>query len=238
MKRQPETVQEDMSAEVLDMIQQTKKILIPQKPPRWPSIEIGIAFAQQQPLNGLYLDFFSLPENRLCVIFAEPLDTGVNALLHSSGLRGMVRMAIQHGFHNGKKDIHPIKLLSGLSQALSVDPMQQKFKLSLLLLNPDKDVLSFVSCEFANLWHLDSGSCKIRSLSTPNPLLGSDPMTSILETADNWHSGDILILRAGAKDGETPAELGEEICLLSAQYQAERLVEKNASAALTIHRIF
>lgn len=238
MKQQPEALQKEMSDEVVDMIQQTRHILIPQKPPKWPPVEIGIAFAQGGPLNGLYLDFFRLPENRLCIIFAEPIDTGVSSLLHSSVLRGMVRMAIQHSFLNGKKDVHPIKMLSGLSEALSVDPMQQKFKLSLLLLNPDKDLLSFVSCEFANLWHLDGGSRKIRSLSTPNPLLGLSPTVSLLETADNWHSGDILILRAGAKDAETPAEIGAETLLLSAQHQAENLVEKNGTAVLTIHRIF
>lgn len=238
MKRQPETLQEEMSDEVLDMIQQTRQILIPQKPPRWPPVEIGVAFAEQQPLNGLYLDFFRLPENRLCIIFAEPLDTGVSSLLHSSVLRGMVRMAIQHCLLNGKKDIHPIKMLSELSQALSIDPMQQKFKLSLLLLNPDKDLLSFVSCEFANLWHIDGGSRNIRSLSTPNPLLGVSPSISLLETADNWHTGDILILRAGVKEPEPITEIGAETLLLSAQHQAERLVEKNASAVLAIHRIF
>jgi hypothetical protein len=129
-------------------------------------------------------------------------------------------------------------MLSELSQALSIDPMQQKFKLSLLLLNPDKDLLSFVSCEFANLWHLDGGSRNIRSLSTPNPLLGVSPSISLLETADNWHAGDILILRAGVKEPEAPTEIGAETLLLSAQHQAERLVEKNASAVLAIHRIF
>ncbi len=238
LKPQTEVSSADMSDEVLETIQQTRKILIPQKPPRWSPVEIGVAFAQQQPLNGLYLDFFRLPENRLCIIFAEPLNTGVSSLIHSSVLRGMVRMAIQHCFFNGKKNVHPIKMLSSLSEALFEDPMEQKFKLSLLLLNPDKDLLSFVSCEFGNLWHIDEGNHKIRSLSTPNLLLGADPATSLLETADNWHSGDILILCAGSKEAEPPVELGSEMLLLSAQNQAEKLALKHATAALTIHRIF
>lgn len=230
--------QEEPSNEVLDTIHQVRKILIPPKPPRWSPIEIGVAFAEGQPLQGLYLDFFRLPENRLCIIFAEPLENGVSSLFHSAVLRGKVRMAIHHCFLNGKKNIHPIQMLSGLGTALFEDPMQQKFKLSMLLLYPDKDVLSFVSCEFGNLWHLNEGSQKIRSLSTPNLHLGQDPQTSLLETADNWHSGDILILRAGAKELETPTELKSEIVLLSAQPQAERLVSMGGTAALTIHRIF
>lgn len=238
-----QTMHEEISDEVLDMIQQTRAILIPQKPPRWPQVEIGIALPEGMPLNGFYLDFFRLPENRLCIIVAEPLEMGVSSLLNSSILRGMVRMAIQQSFYNGRKNVHPIKMLSGLSHALFEDPMRQKFRLCLLLLNPEKDLLSFVSCQYAPLWHIPEGSKKIRSLSTPNPLLGADPNATLLETADNWNSGDILILYPSRKPEEPLYDLIPEDFLLSAQHQAEQLLQrcetsKQPSAILSIHRIF
>ncbi|HEX2583043.1 MAG TPA: protein kinase [Chlamydiales bacterium] len=242
---QPTESSEEASEEILDLIQQTRAILIPQKLPRWPELEMGIAVQAGISLSGFYLDFFHLPENRLCVILAEPNEPGVISLLHGSILRGMVRMAIQHSFHNGKKDLHPIKMLSGLSQALFEDPMHQTFSLSLLLLNPDKDTLSFVSCDFCKLIAIAEGSKKPRILSTPNPLLGADPNATILETADNWHSGDTLLLTTFCKSEEMP---NEEELLLSPQPQAERFLHrlstqkatptKRQSVVLSLHRIF
>ena len=242
---EPAESKEDVSEEILDLIQQTRAILIPQKLPRWPQIEMGIAVQEGISLSGFYLDFFHLPENRLCVILAEPYEPGVISLLHGSILRGMVRMAIQQSFYNGKKDLHPIKMLSGLSQALFEDPMKQKFSLSLLLLNPDKDILSFVSCDFCKLIAIPEGSKKVRTLSTPNPLLGADPNATILETADNWHSGDTLLLTTFTQSEETP---NSEELLLSPQPQAEKFLQrlsaqkalptKRQSCVLSLHRIF
>jgi len=241
----PPESKEELSEEILDLIQQTRATLIPQKLPRWPQIEMGIAVQEGITFNGFYLDFFHLPENRLCVIVAEPSETGVASLLHGSILRGMVRMAIQQSFYNGKKDLHPIKMLSGLNQALFEDPMRQKFRLSLLLLNPDKDTLSFVSCDFCKLIAIPEGSKKPRILSTPNPLLGIDPNTTILETADNWHSGDILLLTTFHQSDDLPTS--DEL-LLSPQPLSEthlqRLLSqkgvsmKRHSCVLSLHRIF
>jgi serine/threonine protein kinase len=242
---QPTESKEELSEEILDLIQQTRAILIPQKLPRWPQVEMGIAVQEGISLSGFYLDFFRLPENRLCLVLAEPYEPGVASLLHGSILRGMVRMAIQSSFHNAKKDLHPIKMLTDLSHALFEDPMHQKLSLSLLLLNPEKDTLSFVSCDFCKLIAIQEGGKKARILSTPNPLLGEDPNRAILETADNWHSGDTLILTTFPKSEETPN--GEEL-LLSPQPQAEKFLQrliaqkssptKRQSAVLSLHRIF
>lgn len=240
LKNSPEE-KEPASEDMLDMIHHARTILIPQKSPRWPQVEIGVAVQQGMILSGLYIDFFKLPENRLCVIIAEPHEAGVLSLLHSCILRGMMRMAIQQSFLNGKKDLHPIKMLSGLNQALCEDPMKQKFGLSMLLLNPEKDGLAFVSCSHYNLCHIPEGSTKTRILSTPNPLLGANVNATLLETADNWHSGDKIILQTSVKDEDFV--LDEP--LLSAQPQAEKLLKKNShegsrrgAACLTIHRIF
>ncbi|MDE3045248.1 MAG: protein kinase [Verrucomicrobiota bacterium] len=234
LETHPEENKEDISAEVLDMIQYTRTILTPQKIPRWPPVELGLAI---QKGGSLYLDFFSLPENRFAIVLAEPLEGGVASLLHSSILRGMMRMAVEYSFHTSKKDLHPIKMLSGLNHALFEDPMRQKFGLALLLLNSEKDNLTFVSCGYSSLWHIPEGSKKVRILSTPNPPLGSQPQINLLETADNWNSGDTLLLTTSS---QKPDELP---LLLSPQPQAEQILEQisspnRASAVLSIHRIF
>lgn len=247
MSGEKEKTDEQISEQLLEVVQHTRAILIPTTTPLWSQVDLGIAVQKGISLSGFYLDFFKLPENRLCVIIAEPEDGGILSLLHTSILRGMVRMAIQQGFLNGKKDIHPIKMLSSLNQALVEDPMHQQFSLSLLLLNPDKDQLSFVSCSGQSLWHIPEGSKKVRVLSTPNPLLGAEVGATLLETADNWHSGDTLILQSSAKGEEAWPDLVGEDSLLSAQAQADKLLKKITSkedatkrtaAVISIHRIF
>ncbi|MBS0626177.1 MAG: protein kinase [Verrucomicrobia bacterium] len=245
---EPSPREEEISDEVVDMIQSTRSILIQKKAPRWPQVELGIALHEGSSLSCLYLDFFRLSENRFGIVLAEPQNPTVGSIFHSAIFRGMVRMSVEIFFQNGKKDQHPIKMLNALSRALNEDPMDQKFGLCLLILNPDKDQLSFISCNYTNLWHIPEGTKKPRILSTPNPALGAEPNASLLETADNWYSGDTLLLHslgvAPAK-GEEP-QISEHL-LLSPQPQAEKILQKmttkaplskRASAVLSIHRIF
>lgn len=242
LSEEQEEAEEESSDEILNMIQNTRRVLIPKKAPRWQQLEIGIAVHEGMSLSGLYLDFFHLSENRYGVILAEPIESGTLSLLQAATLRGMVRMAM-------RQDHHPIKILNALNQTINQDPMNHPFGLSLLILAPEKDQLSYISCNYTTLAHIAEGSDTIRTLSTPNPPLGSDPTTALLETADNWSSGDTLILHSL---GITPAK-GEdrwikEHLLLSAQNQAEKMLHsltsqqktlpKRASAVLSINRIF
>ncbi len=236
---------EEVSDEVMAMIQASRALLIPKKTPRWPQLDLGLSIQEGMSLSGLYLDFFRLPNNHLCLILAEPIESTNASLLHCSILRGMVRMAIAQ---NSKKDLHPLTLLSQLSAALAEDPMKQTFGLSLLLLSPERDRLSFVSCSHAQLWHIPEGSQKVRILSTPNPPLGADPNATLLETADNWNSGDTLILHTPFKNEDAQLSWLSDLLLLSPQTQAERILHhmsaqragttKRASAVLSIQRLF
>jgi hypothetical protein len=116
-----------------------------------------------------------------------------------------------------------------------------------LILNPDKDQLSFVSCNHLSLWHIPEGNKKVRSLSTPNPLLGASVGENLLETADNWNSGDTLILQTSSKGDEHSESFLKEDAFLSAQSQSDKLLKKitikidsskRNHAVISIHRIF
>jgi serine/threonine protein kinase len=181
------------------------------KMPSFPNAEIGLAMEPGMPL---YVDFFKLPENRLCTVLAEPKGEKDSLLI----LRGMVRMAIQQAFFNGKKESHPIKILTALNQVLLDDAME--FAFSFLLLNPDKDQLIFVSCNHLSLWIIPEGSTKVRSVSTPNPPLGRESNPTWLETACNWTIGDQLVLQ-----------------IPNVEPDIHNLNEKKNGAALVISRI-
>lgn len=236
---QEEKKESEAPEEILEMIDQVRSILTPKECPHWPHIDMGMAICKG---DGLYLDFFHLGENQFALVLAEPAEAKVASLFHSSVLRGMLRMALER---EGKKDFHPIQMLNALNRALCEDPMKQKFHLCFLLLNPEKDQLSFVSCHHSQLWHIPEGSRKARSLSTPNPPLGTDPHVALLQTADNWNSGDSLILHSPSVQAEIGPWIAEHL-LFSPEHQAKQLLDfltakqpnRAAGAAIAIQRIF
>jgi len=243
LTEEQEEGEEEASDEILNMIQNARRVLIPQKAPSWSQLEIGIAVHEGMSLSGLYLDFFHLPQNRYGIVLAEPLKSGTLSLLQAATLRGIVRMAM-------RQDHHPIKILSAVNQTVNQDPMNPHFGLSLLILTPEKDQLSFISCSYTSLAHLPEGSSSIRTLTTPNPPIGADPAAALLETNANWNSGDLLILHSLGLSPiakERDRWMTEHL-LLSAQNQAEKMLQsltatqknlpKQASAVLSIHRIF
>lgn len=201
------------SDELLTLLQQAHTLLLPKKAPSWPQLDIGIA-AHESP--NLYLDFFHLSENRYAILLAES-----SSLLKTTTLRGMVRIAIRQNH-----------FLKTLNQALHEDRFQ--FPFCLLLLSPDKDQLSFISCKYTPLLHIPENSATIRTLSTPNPPLGSDPSATLLETTDNWSSGDTLLLSS--------FKLPPPDTLLPPKNQASQLLlsadPKKPAAVVSIQRVF
>jgi hypothetical protein len=242
-----EKTDELMSEQMLEMVQHARQISISDIPSTWSQIDLGIAIQKGILLSGLYLDFFKLSKNRFCIILAEPEEGGMIALFHTAGLRGMIRMAFQQGFLNGKEDIRPIKVLTHINQALAKDSTHQKFSFSLVILNPEKNQLSFVSSNFKSLWHIAEGSKKVKVLSTPNPPLGTAAEVVLLETTDNWNAGDTLILQSSNKNEEAWNDLINEDAFLSAQAQADKQLKKicgkealqpRTAAVISIHRIY
>ncbi len=206
--------------ELLDMLQEARPLMLPKQPPNWPSIQIGLAVAQGMVLNRLYLDFFRLSENRLAIVLAESI--GKSSLFHPPIFRGMIRMSMTQYLYT-KKEPHPIQMLHALNRALYDDPMQGSFKLSLLMLYPDRDQLFFVSCRSGTLIHIPDGSRTVRRLSTPNPALGSDPNASLLEISDSWNQGDLLLLHPSDPTRFSDEEL-LRVRILTPQLQAERIL--------------
>ncbi len=230
---------EEASDEVRDMIHKVRASLIVRKPPKWSHIDFGFAMQEGSALSSVYLDFFRLPENRLGMILAEPLTKSASALFHCATLRGMMQMATAEINQSPKRSFHPINLLHAMNTALSQDAAQGQFAISLLLLSPDKDLLSFIACGPMSLWHISEGSHKVRYLTTPNQPLGSDPNLTLLETASNWHSGDTLFFHnLKTEEAHHPA-----LHTLSLQSQAEFLLQRtppqpSAAVIVALNRLF
>lgn len=216
-------VEEEGGAEkILQTLQKT--FPFPPKAPSWPQVEIGIAALEG---TSIYLEFFALSENRYGVLLAQPLQTGIASLIQIAALRGAVRMAIQFQKASLPEWMHH------LNWALAGEPIA----LSALLLNPEKDQLSYLSCQSSPLGHIAEGSAQIRTIATSNPALGQDKTVTFLETSDNWNVGDTLILGGG--DGLAKLNPAD-FMLLTPQTQAEKtlLLSPNSKAIVTLRRLF
>lgn len=207
--------------EFLALLQYSRTLLTPKKAPSWPQLDIGIAIHES--LTIPYLDFLELSDHRYALLLAEPIHSSSTSLLQTTSLRAMSRIAIKQNH-----------FLKSLNQLLHEE--DALFAFLLLVLSPDKDLLSFVSCKYTPLLHIPENSTTIRTLATPNPPLGLDPSTSFLETTDNWSSGDTLLISSH------PLPSINDYVSLPPQTQAEKILlanaPKTASLVVSLQRVF
>jgi hypothetical protein len=235
MKSLDKETHEEAEAEMLDLIQTIDKVLIP-APPNWPELEIGLAVRVGTTLNSLYVDFFQLSDNRFAIVFAEPVTlVGGDSIGPTAMLRGMVRLLFEEPM------FHPAKTLSRLNDSLYRDPMGHKFGLSLLLLEPEKNHLSFFSCGEGTLAHYPEKHLEPDLFTPQGPLLGATPNPLFNEMEENWGLESILLLSPLA----LKPSLSTEDLVLSAKPLSELAINQcvknkttpNTTALVVIHRI-
>ena len=176
------------SDEVYHWIQNTQALLLPKIPPKWPSLTLGIAIQEGPGLKPLYFDGFSHHADRYTILLAEPVQAGVDSLMHLSVLRGMVRYCSQHRAHES-----PVQILETLNGALIEDPMREAFHMAWLFLDLPENRLLFASYEAMQLFHFPRQAKEARILSTPNPPLGQDRSARFLQIEERWEEGATLL---------------------------------------------
>lgn len=207
---------EEVSEDLTSIVQNTRELLLSQKPPSWPEVAIGIAVKEGPGFNSIYLDFFSLRQNQYAILLAEPVKKTIDSLTYTPMLRGIARTVVKC------TDFQLIKTLNLFNQILCEDPMHKLFRLLFLKLDTEKNAFSFASCDSTNLFHFGEGAHEPRILTTPNPAIGSDPNLSFLSTEGQWEIGSTLIL--SSQKGEFGG-LGDDL-MLSAQPLAMKALDK------------
>lgn len=216
----------DQLKEFFETIQMANSVLSPSLLPNWPQVELGLAKYKAPGQVGNYYDFFKFPDNTYGILIAETELTGIESTVFIGYFRGVVRSFIAKNTASS----HPSAFIASLNQFLKEDPINQKFSISFLVLNPMKDELSFLACGLGGLVHVPSGSQTPRKLTNNNPLLGHDGNAEFFATTDNWEIGDTLSLHSFDSALETPLlEALSENLFLSAQGQAEAILKKAAS---------
>jgi len=215
----------DQLKEILETIQKAGQALSPSNPPSWSSLEVGIAKYKATAQGSTYYDFFKFRDNTSVILIAQPLLTGLEASIFSANLRGMIRslLASQENFS------FPL-FISALNRIVQEDPLGQKFAAAFLILSPQRDELSFLSCGLGNILHVSPGHMMPRSLGNQNPPLGSPIRGDFELTVDNWNIGDILIFHSlDPSIDQILQEALKENFFLSPQGQADALLKKVAS---------
>ena len=231
----------DQIKEVLESIQKADLALSPSLITTTLHYEGALARLKVLGSTSPYVDSFKLPDGSYVFIMAEPLIPGLETAVYLGNLRGMIRAAI----HATEKFMF-LSFLILLQRLIQLDPLSQKYSLSFLLLNPNRDELQFLSCGMGSLLHLSSGSPKPRKLQNTNPPLATDNRTEWDITVDGWNVGDILIFHTFPPSSDTLLqETLENISLQSTQSQADNLIkkivtylsEKKPHALISLHRI-
>lgn len=227
----------EASEEALELLEQMQNQLMQKKAPSWPQVEMGIAVDRGASLNSLYIDFFHLPQNQYAVVLAESDKSGSISMMHLALFKGMLQMALS--------DHPPQKVMNRLNQVIRHNSLE--LRVCLLILDPEKNLLTFISCKHTEALHISEGSLNIRKLATPNPELGKED-SPLLELTDNWNAGDRIILHSlGAHLSEKEDWIRENLLLSGKNFKEKMLEEwthqksaspKQKAAIITINRIF
>lgn len=205
--------------EISDHLDQARKALLPIQKPNWPRIELGLLTANTFGLSGIYYDFFSLPEQRMALVIGEPATKGIQGLVQTGILKGMIRAIAQI-------QPDPAQLIRTINAQLLSDEMDQIFTLNVLTLDPIRNELHFVSCGYGQLWHAEAGSTP-QSLRTDNLALGLSADQDFIQIQRKWQIGDTILLNSFGAASSSEALLKDAL-IQSANLPPQRAVESIA----------
>lgn len=221
----------DQVKDLLENLQRYSNALSPQESPHWVQTEIGIAKQRSVGEGGLYYDFFKFPNNLLGILIAKTMVAGPSSAISIAQLRGRIKAMIDPFLFDEKRVLHTAEFITELNRQLSLDWLAERFYLSLLMLDPFHDTLSFISCGLGPLIHIAQGSNSVRKLHTENPPLRRDQGDAFLAVSDNWNEGDLLVMHsmemvAGSELENQLATASSENYLLSPTRGAEAILKK------------
>lgn len=214
--------------EIQEELKKSAQSLCASTPTDWPQVDIGVAKAKHPTPFGLYIDTFKLEDNSYLIALGSTLTNAVSSPVAIGFLKGLFHSA----FHS-QKAFSLTALATQLNHLIFTSGSEQPLALSLTLLNPLQDTISYVSCGMPSLLHLSPDGNRLNTLHANNPLLGAYQNPTFTQTGDNWNEGDLLILHSLHINEGDDADLSlqatlkqalVEHSLLSAKAQAEQLL--------------
>lgn len=215
----------DQLSELSEDLKRAQNALGVLSPPNWPDISTGLVTYQGMKLSGIYYDFFELPENAYGVIMGESSTPGAEGVIYAAVLRGIVRGLC-------RLTSQPVELMTILNDILFRDTMDQVFTLNYLIIRPEKNELSYISCGYGNLWCILNGEDIPKKVESENLPLGITKDVDFKGVTMPWNIGDLLILNTfvttSNKDNvqdEIPEEVFEKALIENLGRSPQKQVE-------------
>lgn len=186
----------DQLSEISENLRQAQTILMPNRAPQWPGLDIGIAVYKGIEFTGgagIYYDFLELGNDTYGIFIGASSAKGAEGIVYSSIMRGMVQTLC-------RKAQTPRELVSMLNQVLVQDTLDQVFTLSYLVLSPHTKQLRYISCGKGNLWHIPFGKDTPEKIEADNIVLGVQQNAEFTEIIKSWEPGSTLLLANIASD--------------------------------------
>jgi hypothetical protein len=190
----------DPLSELSESLRQAQATLIPQDPPDWPPIEIGLATYKKMGASSLYFDFVKLPDQEFGVLIGDCSVKGSPGIFYTTLLRGMARALC-------KLTNHPQELATVLNSLLLEDNIGYRFPFCYLILSPHKNQCRFISCGCGQLFTFTNDSQGFLSIPCQNPLLGIEPHLELKQIEQDWKEGEMLLLETVFGPTQSPESL-------------------------------
>ncbi|MBT3394738.1 MAG: protein kinase [Waddliaceae bacterium] len=168
--------------------------MLPKIAPSWHAVDIGVSNNKTK-VTGIYYDFFELSDDKYGIIMGECGAEGVEGIIYTAILRGMVRTL-------SRLTTKPIELVTILNELLVNDTIEQIFTISYLIVDPNDNKFYYISCGHGNLWHIVSGGSTPKKVAADNIALGIDADEEFLEVSHPWNVGDTILFTTFSSTGE------------------------------------
>lgn len=177
----------DHLSELAENFKRAQTILLPEKYPAIPNIDVKIAIHKNINISGIYHEFLELPDNWFGVVMCESSARDAEGFIFMSLLRGMVHTL-------SKLTNKPTEFATILNEMLLNEHLDHVFTLNFLAFNPRESCIRYISCGFSGLWIIPPGEQAPSKISQDNLALGIDYKAQFTDGEIPWESGMQLIL--------------------------------------------
>ncbi|MBN2479995.1 MAG: protein kinase [Parachlamydiales bacterium] len=218
--------EEEKFDEVYESLIKTNDFLLPKKMPEWKKFELHVASEKIFTIeDSKYLDFFKIKENVFAIFFAKPKQKSLLSFLNLLTFRGYAKMIMD--LYSKKDHTSPSEILNELNISIFKDVMGEQFFSNLIIIDLNKDQLSYSFCAESNVLIVDTSIPKIIPLGKSKDFLGEDENVLFDDTVYNFKIGSRLILYSNEIDEKKQKAFEKlilENVLFSPKNQAETIL--------------
>jgi len=176
----------DQITELSENLKKAQLILVPETPPTWPHVEIGLSMHKNVAVSGAYHDFFEVSDG-YGVITGESSTKDAEGFIYTAASRGMVRALC-------RLTTKPNELVTLLNDLIVTDPMRHTLMLNYLILKTQENQFQFSCCGAGIIWYIPGDTQIPEKIQSQNLALGIDRLAEFTEESRDWRKGDTIIL--------------------------------------------